>query len=327
MKRILFTAFLLLLAVKIDAQESRIGFSAWVEAMPAEMDDSNVQTLTNKVDQIITRNSAGATTASSVLFSIRPELVITQSDVVNTGVRPVHVVRAELTLYAVGRMDSSTFGSVVVPLEGNGNSMQTALRSMCNHIRIADPQFTRFIRTAQQKIEEYFIDITPTLLTKADMLAKRQEYDQAVMLLSLVPETVAGYDAIANQMAVYYTDKINLEAEKEINIAKALLVKGDVDGALDILATVDPLSAHAATACKMVKSVKDDMDAQQARASADKAAGYERSMEQKQREFDNQMVLEKMRLDAANKYSAQSTSATVETAKSIGQLLWGVLKK
>ncbi len=302
MMKTLFFCFMLLASIQsMGAQESRIGFSVQLSSLSEELSEANQNILKNKIEQIIARNSAGAVSASSVLFSIRPELIITQNDIVRTGMQDVYVYRAELTLYAVGQADENVFASVVIPLNGNGRSKNEAVRQMLNRLNISDVKITRFIRNAQEKIENFFIDNASAFILKADMLAKQRKYEEAVIVLSFIPETVAGYDAISERISRYYMQKIDMENEREINRAEALLLKDDVAGALDILAAVDPLSTYYDKAKKIMKKIKADKDA----AMAAEAERLEREMELREREFDAQKRDEELLYAAKN--STQGT--------------------
>ncbi len=306
LNRIIALGIFVLSLANVSAQESKIGFSVCSDKTQIGLNDGNAAILVNKINQILARNNAGATATSSILFSIRPELVCIQSDVVNTGVRQVYVERGELTLYATNRADGNIFESVAISLEGSDISKDNAIRKMINRINISDVRITRFIRSAQSRIEEYYIDITPKLIIKAETLAKQKKFDEAIILLSTIPETVDNYSTVSELMVSYYTAKLDYSAEREINRVETLLVKGEIDSALDILTSIDPLSTHSASAKKMVAAIKSDMEKQRADEAAQRAAAMELEMEKAQREFDNSVRLEEMRLKAANSYAESS---------------------
>ena len=308
LNRIITLGIFILSIMTLSAQESRIGFSVSMNDNPNGLTDEATVALTNKINQILARNNAGTSAASSILFSIRPELIFTQSNVVNTGMRQLYVERGELTLYATNRADGNIFASVSISTEGSDKSKDFAIRKMINRINISDVRITNFIRTAQSRIEEYYATITPSLIIKAEMLAKQKRYDEAVILLSTIPETVDNYATVAELMASYYTSKIDYTAEQDINRVDVLLVKGDIDSALDILANIEPLSTFSPKAKQIVASIRTDMEKQNAEASAQRAAELELEMEQEQREFDNIVRLEEMRIAAAAKYAETTAS-------------------
>ena len=94
--------------------KSRVGFSYESGNYPVEITENLARSLENKVNQIISRNCAGASIASSAIFVIRPEFFITSSNVVNAGMRDVHAVKGEITLYAAGILDGNIYASLGV---------------------------------------------------------------------------------------------------------------------------------------------------------------------------------------------------------------------
>lgn len=322
---ILFMATFFSVASQVSVQ-SRIGFSYEPGNYPEEITENVQKVLENKVNQIIARNCAGASIASSAIFAIRPEVVISSQDVVSTGMRGVYVSRGEITLYAVGLMDNNTYASVVIPVEGSAShNAQSAINQMIQRINISDIRIVRFIQTAQQKIEEFFVQNTPVLIQKSEVLAKNGQYHEAVSVLSLIPESVSSYETVAHYISQYYTAAIDIEAEQQLNEANSLLAKGNAGAALDILAQVNPLSSHSPKAQDKVNQIhqqliierqaaKEEAEIAHAERMLEKAEAEKRRTEEQQRNFDNQMKLEKMRLEAAIRSNEVSSSHTPSPA-------------
>ena len=331
MKRIFSFTFLLGFTFILCAQvavKSRIGFSYEPGTYPVEITDNVARTLENKVNQIISRNCAGASIASSAVFAIRPEVIITSQDVVSTGMRGVYVSRGEVTLYAVGLLDGNTYASIIIPIEGSApNNAQAAINQMIQRINVSDVRIVRFIQTAQQKIEDFFVENTPVLMQKAEVLAKKGQYEEAVAVLSLIPESVSSYETVAKRISEYYTAAIDIEAEKQMNEVDVLLVKGEIEAALDILAKIDPLSTYSPKAKEKINKIYQQMIAERQAAkeqseiarterALQRAEAEKRRIEEDQRQFDNQMKLEKMRLEAAIRSNSMSQGAPTPNSNS-----------
>ncbi len=324
---IVFLGVTFILCAQVAVQ-SRIGFSYASGTYPSEITDNVARTLENKVNQIISRNCVGATIASSAVFAIRPEIVILSQDVISTGMRGVYVSRGEITLYAVGLLDGNTYASVIIPMEGSApNNAQSAINQMIQRINISDVRIVRFIQTAQQKIEEFFVENTPVLMQKAEILAKKGQYEDAVAVLSLIPESVSSYETVAKRMSEYYTAAIDIEAEKQMNEVEVLLVKGDTEAALDILAKIDPLSTYSPKAKETITKIHQRMLAERQAAkeqseivrterALQRAEAEKKRVEDQQRQFDNQMKLEKMRLEAAIRSNGMSQGTPSSSSKS-----------
>ena len=334
MKRLFIFNILLLLIFGVNAQEtiqSRIGFSYTPGNYPPEITESVARTLENKVNQIISRSCAGASIASSAAFAIRPEITITSSDVVSTGMRGVYVTRGELTLYAVGLLDNNTYSSVRIAIEGSAsNSQDAAINQMIARVNITDVRIVRFIQTAQQQIEQFFAKNTPILMQKAETLAKKGQYEQAVAVLSLIPESVDSYPTVATRISEYYTAQIDLEATAQMHEVDVLLVQGKKNEALDILTEINPLSTLFPQAKAKInsiyqeavnarKAIKEKEEMERNERLLQKAQVEKERKEEEQRNFDNQMKLEKMRLEAAirgNSMGSGNTAPSKPAAKS-----------
>ncbi len=313
-RHFIYSVFILLASVNCFAQTSGIGFSTWVRNPSCCVDEVNARLLVSKVDQMIARNCAGVTTASSVMFSICPEIILSHENVVQTGARNVYVKRGALSLYVINRVDGSQFAALSIVLEGSGTTESLAMRGMLSRINIADTRFTHFIRGAQDRIIKYYAENLPSFITKAEMYASRQQYEEAVLVLSVIPETVEGYEKVASLMTDYYQKELNTFAKRQINKAKSLLVQKDRNGAIDILAEVDPLSDSAEEAMTLIGRIHDEIKAEekaaaeavskaQEQAAAERAEQAKRQMEIKRMELDTEAKIAKYRYLGATKYA------------------------
>ncbi|MBE6250500.1 MAG: hypothetical protein E7111_02475 [Bacteroidales bacterium] len=215
----IYTVFICMLSINCFAQSSRIGFSTWVRNISDCMDEANTRLLVSKVDQMIARNCAGVTTASCVMFSICPEVIISHENVVQTGARNVYVKKGELSLSVINRVDGSQFSAMSIALEGNGTTESQAMRAMLSRINIADTRFTHFIRGSQERIVAYYAETLPAFITKAEMYASRKQYEEAILVLSVIPETVDGYEKVASLMDKYHHNELDASAQERIETA------------------------------------------------------------------------------------------------------------
>lgn len=313
---------------QVQAQNSLIGFSSYLETEPACLSENGIRQLVSKVDYMIVRNCAGSKTfASTVLFAIRPEIIVTVDRTVNAGIGLMYIKEAELTLSAISRADGSIFNSIVVNLSGDGSSKEEAERRLLDSFNPRAARFSQFIRSSQDKIESHFENITGPMCKQAEALAARGKYDEAVMLLSLIPSSTSAYDTVSDLISKYYSAKVESDAERIIGKARMLRERGKEIEALELLASVDPLSkAYKTTVREETAAIKSAIAARRQAEEAERAAALEREMEQKQREMDRQMELEKinleqMRLNAANQYAQQIPADTGVLADVTGVLM------
>ena len=147
-----------------------------------------------KLKQIMNRNSAATADAYNV-FAIEPAIELT--DVVSTEgmVQNVSVAKGNLILIAKNLVDGAMYYSMNIPVKGDafGNN-EKALLKMISNIKVTDAAFTRFIRLARQKIEEYYAANCAVILQKAQSLSEQGRHKEAMSYLSAISPSVACYE-------------------------------------------------------------------------------------------------------------------------------------
>lgn len=319
-KYLLFIVALLCFATSgLGQSVSVIGFSSWLKEPIKELNEENNHALKVKIDQIIARNGAGATSALSTIFVIYPEFVITNSDVVKSGISSFTIVRAELTLFAVNRADMSNYGSVVLSLEGNGKNEQACIRSMISRIQATNPLIARMVNSAREKIVDYYVTQTPTLLAKAKSLNDRNRPNEAIALLSMIPEGVDNYPMIAEQMSSIYMKMQDKLATKAIQEAKSKIALREYEEALTILLNVDPTCSASKQAFKMIDQIKQTIDNQENQAMEYKWKLYEERKEERQRAQNNAFELKKLRIEASRRAGDIELTTQIKKADALGK--------
>ncbi|MDR1003563.1 MAG: hypothetical protein LBL97_00925 [Prevotellaceae bacterium] len=197
MKKILFLLATLFCVLTAGAQTIHfsVGEPEESEALTPEVR----KMLQTKLEQIVTRNSAGASSAYNP-FVIESTLTVTDKQKSTGLTRNVTLVKGELTLIVRNYLDNSMYYSTVVALTGNALEGEDPYRSMVVGIKATDPVYTRFIRTARQKIEEYYATNCSAVMQKAQSLADLKQYHEAIAYLSVIPETVPCFEQSAALM-------------------------------------------------------------------------------------------------------------------------------
>ncbi|MDR0989096.1 MAG: hypothetical protein LBM06_06520 [Prevotellaceae bacterium] len=192
-KHLLLLAFLLgALAAGAQTIHFSVGEIQGDEALSAPVK----QLLQTKIEQIVTRNSAGASSAYNP-FVIESVLQIADKKKSTGLTRNVTLVKGELTLIVRNYLDNSMYYSTVVSLTGNAFEGEDPYKSMVNSMKSTDPVYTRFIRIARQKIEEYYATNCSAVMQKAQSLADLKQYHEAIAYLSVIPETVPCFEQSA----------------------------------------------------------------------------------------------------------------------------------
>lgn len=172
--------------------------------LPAEPDDlpgAVAGALDVKLGQALTRNGAAAADATCV-FAIQPVLQIGDAATTEGLVQNVSAVKAELVLTAINTLDGAKYYSLTIPLNAHATGDRTeALRKAVAAVKYTDPAFTRFIRVARQKIQDYYADNCAVIMQRANALIAAGRQDAARSILEAVAPQLPCYESAVALLA------------------------------------------------------------------------------------------------------------------------------
>lgn len=166
MKRAIFLMVCFMLAIIMHAQddttspvsevyESDVNFTAMMPTS-SKLSKQQKTDLQNKVEKIIARNKAGMVSETNT-FGIEADIAIKDSKTSMGLLRDVSVVVADVTLTAKNIEDGSVYYSNSIEIQADAIGKESeALGKLINSIKVTDPAFVRFIRTARKRIVEYY---------------------------------------------------------------------------------------------------------------------------------------------------------------------------
>ena len=297
LRKLSFSLVFVLAALSLRAQ-AVIDLSAYIDdETAAQLGDNNAAALKNKISKIITRN--GMADAAG-LFVVTPTLTITDDGAVDTGMTTLHVLRADLTLSVKNLFEDTVFGSQTISLQANGKSMEACMRSLINKVNVNDARFAKLIGDVQQGIADYYTRQMPKILAKVNSLVAREEYEDAMAALAVIPESVDEYEAV-----------------EELKVQADILVRqGDIDGALELCRACNPVSPNYGEVIRFLNR----LDAQAAAAEA-------AAMEQELRKMDAEAMRARTQQEAAveaQSLKAERAESSAKKGKSLGEWLFGL---
>lgn len=213
----LLSAAVIATALQCIAQAN---FSVIPVMVDEDVSEEAAKVLYRKAEQILTRNSAGAAGAVDV-FAVRAKLTVTDQAKSSGLVREISSVSGEWTLTAVNKVDNSKYYSVTVPLEAVMKGTQNGGPSLAlaNAIKPTDAVYTRFIRVAREKIDEFYSDHCSEILGRASNLGLSGQYELALTYLTGMPASAPCHDdaleLIAGLRTKIDTDKAIAEEKAE----------------------------------------------------------------------------------------------------------------
>ena len=164
-----------------------------LKASQEDIPQSVTDALDLKLKQVLTRNSAAAAGLYNV-FAMEPVFELTDVMTSEGLAQNVSVAQGELTLIAKNLVDGTLYYSMVIPVNGNAvGDKEKAMKALVNGIKVTNTAFTRFIRTARQKIQDYYAANCGIILQKAQGLYEQKKYQEAMSYLSAVSEMLPCY--------------------------------------------------------------------------------------------------------------------------------------
>lgn len=141
-----------------------------------------------KCEQIMTRNSAAAAGAADV-FGVRAKLTLTGEAKTSGMVRDITSASGELSIIAFNKIDNAKYYSVTVPLNAaiKGGGEGAAVLALANSIKPSDAVYTRFVRVAREKVEEYYSEHCEEVIEQAKALGLSGQYAKSMIYLTGMP--------------------------------------------------------------------------------------------------------------------------------------------
>lgn len=214
------------------------------------------------------------------------------------------VLNSTLTLYIADAQDKKVFASVEIPCKGVGNTDERAYTQCLNVVNPKNKAISDFIAEGSQKIVDYFNQNYPAIIKRAQAAQSSRDYDEALFILTAIPECCDGYNQAMEIVGQIYKQRVDYDGAQLLAQAKAEWAADPTDqgasAAGALLAQIDPMSASYPAALKfqdeIAKVVKANWDFENIKK-------YEDEM---------QMRRDKLKADT------QTKLAVIEAARAVG---------
>ncbi len=219
--------------------EHCVAFKAQVDnSVGVELTEQQESALKSKLNQILTRNNA-ATTSLYNGFALTPQISIYSEESITSGIRPVTTLNAEITLLTSNIIDDSNYGSITLEVKGTGNNKEQAITNIISTIRPADPRITKFMKSAINRITDYYTMNMPTVIRKTETLMAGNRYEDAMIFLESIPTCVPAYEQSSDAIQALYKVVAEKSCDIAINMANRYIAIEDYEMAKEILLSVD----------------------------------------------------------------------------------------
>ncbi|MGB5989301.1 MAG: hypothetical protein WBG43_06140 [Marinifilaceae bacterium] len=174
--------------------------------------------LSSRITKIASKNGVGGS-ASNPRFIITPNINILTKDITPTA-PPMIAMTLDVSIYVGDGIDGTMFASESIEVKGIGTNETKAYISAIKQIRAKNPRFQNLVKVAKKKIIEYYNSRCDFILSEANALASKEDFDEAILKLTSVPEVCKEcYDKCMEAVGPIYKKKI--DKESSIKLAQA----------------------------------------------------------------------------------------------------------
>lgn len=239
-----FAAALLLAGIAASAQTdlSRISLTPYIGQHIPSAAQSVLQ---NKLNQITSQNGMGSAGLGS-RFIITANIVTMSKDVLGTA-PPSIAQTLDVTLYIGDGFEGKKFASHTVTVRGVGANENKAYMEAIKQIRANDPGIQNFITTSKNQIITYYNTRCDAILREAKMLEAQNKFEEAIYVLTSVPDVSSCFDKAMAAVAPLFQKKIDRDCKVRLmeaqNIWSANQTLDAANQVAEILTSIDPQAA------------------------------------------------------------------------------------
>lgn len=128
--------------------------------------------------------------------------------------------KMEMNLYIVDAYAKTIFSSTSITVRGLGETENKCYLNAISHMPLQTPQMAQFIKDGKAKIIEYYDHEAEAMLKKAHYLAQQKKYEEALSIVTLIPQQSKHYDAALAAGLDIYQMYIDNECAKNLASAR-----------------------------------------------------------------------------------------------------------
>ena len=233
----------------------RLSIAALVPKEAGDIPNGSASMLENKMRQIVTQNGLGASEYGS-RFAIVPGINVLTKDITPSA-PPLMALTVEFVFYIVDAETQTIFSQTSVEFKGAGQTEEKAMIQIIRNINPKMGQFKGFVEKGKEKIIEFYNSKCDVFLKQAQALAGQRKYEEALHLLSEVPDVCREcYDKSADLSIDIFKQWDDYTCGRYLAAAKAAWANIDHDVAAVNLAYITPDSKCWAEGQALAEEIK-----------------------------------------------------------------------
>ena len=159
-------------------------------------------------------------------FVLTPMITQINQDITTTA-PTMYSNTYDATFFIADAVNGDIYSSLTTKMNGVGQSPLKAFINAFSGMNVQDVKFQNFLKQGTSRINDYFNNNCNTILKESNMLAAKQEYDQALTLLESVPSSTSCYDKISKTMLLVFKQYIDNDCNIALSNMKAELGKNN----------------------------------------------------------------------------------------------------
>lgn len=146
-----------------------------------------------KVQKAISKNGVSGENAT---FALVPEVSIL-SERTSSGIPPVAEIEYDLSFSLQNIFDGKSFASYPFTIKSKGSNKANAIAVGLKNVNLNTSEFQNFLSDAKQKVVSHYEKELPKIIQKANTAMNTKQYEEALFILSQVPEDIPSYPKIS----------------------------------------------------------------------------------------------------------------------------------
>ena len=251
---------LLVIGISLTAfcHAQTIGMSAQVvdEKIPEEA----AQQLETKLQSALTSNGF-VDNGYVERYVLTAKVDITQKDVARTT-PPRISEKMDVTMIVGDVLENKTIASVTLQTAGIGINENKTFINAFRNIKGDNPKIQQMLNEAKTRILDYYTNHCSDIIQRADRMSSTQEYDEAIFLLTSVPNVCDDcFSQCQKHAGVVYQQKIDSEATLLLEKAKTVwAAKQNEQGANEVAGIICQINPKS-TSYNQVVALRETVEA------------------------------------------------------------------
>ena len=221
------------MALTTYAQNNGIQLYLYAPNQMENIPEASMDYLLNNLSSAVTADGLAAQNEYMTQFVLMPKVNVASKSII-TNTQTQVVLNIDISLQVVDGMNGTLYASSIVNVKGVGTNETKAYNSAFRSINKKQQQIVVLVKTAKQKILSYYEAEADNIIEKANLLATKNNYEEAFYLLSMIPSQCSKFDASISAGLSLWEKYKNYSCNTNLAKAEAIWISGqDYNAAIE----------------------------------------------------------------------------------------------